>query len=33
MSRTERIAQKLIQALIIAACGFVVWAVCCGGVR
>ena len=29
----ERWFQTLIQAGIIAACGFVLWAVCCGGFR
>lgn len=31
MSRLERWFQTLLQALIIAACGFALWAVACGG--
>lgn len=32
MSRTERWFQTFIQAMILAACGFVVWAVTCRGI-
>ena len=31
MNRLERWFQTFIQALILAACGWAVWAVCCGG--